>query len=150
MSYPEKYGSGVRTGYTLSRKGIEFCRKECGVDHCISNGEAHNHNENVSRWVTEHLTKDEINTLLSERELSDYIEDRLNEYREEGDYDRYDALLEKMQNGSLSMPDVVWVSKENQLMCAEITTDSYGQEIIEAKAETALELEMQIIFVPAT
>ena len=56
--------------------------------------------------MVDNLSRVELETVRSERELSDFLETRLNEYYNY-DRDQYEELLEAMQNHKLSMPDFI-------------------------------------------
>lgn len=151
IEYPEKYGQGARECFVLTKTGQDFIKNECHIDKAVSNGESYNHNENVSRWIANNLTKQEIGTLLNERQIRDILEDHLAQYREQGDYERYNELYEKLEQGQLSCPDIAYISSTTgQMVCIEITTSSYKDSDIEAKELCADELGVEIQFVSAT
>lgn len=150
VSVPDRHGNGVKTFYELtSKKGKDFCRQECNVKDFISNGNASVHNAKVSEYLANNLTKNELSTVMSERELHPFIEDRLQEYWDKQEYDHYNELLEALNNNQLSMPDVIYKSESNpgMIIAIEVITDNYGNEEISAKLETAelLGIEIQIV-----
>ena len=98
--------------------------------------------------MVDNLSRIELETVRSERELSDFLETRLNEYYNY-DRDQYEELLEAMQNHKLSMPDFIYTSTEGELIAVEIVTSSYSQEDIDMKLETAAHLQIQIEIVQA-
>ena len=151
IEYPEKYGQGSRECFVLTKTGQDFLRKECHIDKSVSNGESYHHNENVSRWVANNLNKEEIGTLLNERQIRDILEDHLTQYREQGDYERYNELYEKLEQGQLSCPDIAYISSTTgHMVCIEITTSSYKDSDIEAKELCADVLGTEIQFVSAS
>lgn len=150
VEYPEKYGEGSRECFVLTKTGMNFIKAECHIDKAVSNGESYHHNENCSRWIAENLNKQEIATLLNERQIRDIIEDHLAQYREQGDYERYNELYERLEQGQLSCPDIAYISSSTgQMVCIEITTSSYRESDIEAKEICADELGVEIHFVSA-
>lgn len=151
VSYPEKYGTGTRECFVLTDKGKQFVKDECHIDKIVSNGESYHHNENVSRWICQNLNKQEIGSILNERQARDIIEDHLAQYREQGDFERYYELQEQLEHGKISMPDIIYKdSSTGEMVCVEITTSSYKEADIAAKETAANELGMAIQFVSAT
>ena len=150
VSVPNKYGSGYRTFYELTEKqGKDFARQECNIHHFISNGNASVHNNAVSSYLVGNLSKKELDSCLSERELSDFITDRLNEYLYNQQHDQYQELLDALQNNQISLPDVVYKTEQGTYEAIEITTDSYGRAEIDSKILTCELLSIEITFVEA-
>lgn len=150
VSVPNKHGDGFRNFYELTEKhGKDFARSECGVTHFISNANASIHNASVSAYLVDNLSKKELDTCLSERELSDFISDRLNEYLNNQEQDHYQELLDALQNNQLSLPDIVYKTEQGTYEAIEITTDSYGREEIDSKLMTCKLLNIEITFVEA-
>lgn len=147
VSIPDKHGPGCKTYFELTEKaGKNFCHQECGIQKFISNGNATVHNAAVSAYLAENLNKKELETVMSERELKPFLEDRLQEYHDRND-ERYDQLMEGIKNHTLSMPDVVYKTEQGTYLAIEITTDSYGQAEIDAKIETCELLGLEVTFV---
>lgn len=108
VNIPDKHGSGCKSYFELTEKtGKNFCRQECGIQKFISNGNATIHNAAVSFYLAENLNKRELETVMSERELKPFIEDRLQEYYDRND-ERYDQLMDGLKNHTLSMTDVIY------------------------------------------
>lgn len=150
VSVPNKYGGGYRTFYELTEKqGKDFARQECNVHHFISNGNASVHNNAVSSYLVDNLSKKELDSCLSERELSDFITDRLNEYLNNQQHDQYQELLDALQNNQISLPDIVYKTEQGTYEAIEITTDSYGRAEIDSKLLTCELLSIEITFVEA-
>lgn len=150
VSVPNKYGGGYRTFYELTEKqGKDFARQECNVHHFISNGNASVHNNAVSSYLVDNLSKKELDSCLSERELSDFITDRLNEYLNNQQHDQYQELLDALQNNQISLPDIVYKTEQGTFEAIEITTDSYGRAEIDSKLLTCELLSLEITFVEA-
>ena len=150
VAYPEKYGAGTRESFVLTNMGKQFVKNECRIDKIVSNGESYHHNENVSRWICQNLYKQEIGSILNERQAKDIIEDHLSHYREQGDFERYYELQEQLEQGKLSMPDIIYKNSMGEMVCIEITTSSYKEADIAAKEMAADELGIAIQFVNAT
>ena len=93
------------------------------------------------------LSKKELDTYLSERELQPFIEDRLQEYLDKQEHDHYQELVDALQNNQLSMPDVIYKTELGTWEAIEITTDSYGNEEIESKTMTCELLSIEVTFV---
>lgn len=148
VSVPEKHGNGIKTFYELTnKKGKDFCRQECNIKHFISNGNASVHNSKVSEHLADNLSKKELDSVMSERELQPFIESRLQEYLDKQEHDHYEELIDALKNNQLSMPDIVYKTEQGTYEAIEITTDNYGNEEIEAKTMTCELLSVEVTFV---
>ena len=148
VSVPDRHGNGIKTFYELTdKKGKNFCRQECGIKHFISNGNASVHNSRVSEYLTDNLSKKEIDSVISEREMKSFIESRLQEYLDKQEYDHYQELMDALKSNQLSMPDIIYKTKQGIYEAVEITTDNYGNEQIESKAMTCELLSVEVTFV---
>ncbi len=147
VSVPDKHGTGIRTFYELNKKGKEFCRQECGIKSFISNGNASVHNAKVSEYLANNLSKKELDSVMSERELKPFIESRLQEYLDKQEHDHYEELMDALKNNQLSMPDIIYKTEQGIFEAIEIITDSYGNTDIEAKTMTCELLSVEVTFV---
>ncbi len=148
ISVPDRHGNGIKTFYELTdKKGKDFCRKECGIKHFISNGNASVHNSRVSEYLADNLSKKEIDSVMSEREMKPFIESRLQEYLDKQEHDHYQELMDALKSNQLSMPDIVYKTEQGTYEAIEITTDNYGNEEIESKAMTCELLSVEVTFV---
>ena len=148
ISVPNKHGSGSKSFYELTdKKGKDFCRQECNIKHFISNGHAALHNAKVSEYLASNLSKKELDSVMSERELKPFIESRLQEYLDKQEHDHYQELMDALKNSQLSMPDILYRTEHGTFEAIEIITNSYGQEEIESKAMTCDLLSIEVTFV---
>lgn len=147
VSVPDRHGNGIKTFFELKDKGKTFCRQECGVKHFISNGNASVHNSKVSEYIASNLTKKEIDSCLSERELQPFIESRLQEYLDRQEHDQYEELLDALRNDNLSMPDIVYKTEQGTFESIEVITDNYGNTEIDSKILTCELLSIEVTFV---
>lgn len=148
VSVPDKHGNGIKTFYELTdKKGKNFCRQECGIKHFISNGNASVHNSKVSEYLANNLSKRELDSVMSERELQPFIENRLQEYLDKKEHDHYEELLDALRNNQLSMPDIIYKTEQGTYEAIEITTDNYGNEEIDSKTMTCELLSIEVTFV---
>lgn len=148
ISVPNKHGNGSKSFYELTdKKGKDFCRQECNVKHFISNGHAALHNAKVSEYLASNLSKKELDSVISERELKPFIESRLQEYLDKQEHDHYQELINALKNSQLSMPDIIYKTEQGTFESIEVTTDSYGQEEIESKATTCELLSIEVTFI---
>lgn len=148
ISVPDKHGAGIKTFFQLTdKKGKEFCRQECNVKQFISNGNASVHNAKVSEYLANNLSKREMDSCLSERELKPFIESRLQEYLDKQEHDHYEELMSALKNNQLSMPDIVYKTEQNTYEAIEVITDNYGNEEIESKTLTCELLSIEVTFV---
>ena len=148
VSVPNRHGNEIKTFYELTdKKGKDFCRQECGIKQFISNGNASVHNARVSEYLIDHLSKKELDSVISEREMQPFIESRLQEYLDKQEHDHYEELIDALQNNQLSMPDIIYKTEQGTFEAIEITTDNYGNEEIEAKTMTCELLSIEVTFV---
>ncbi len=148
VSVPNRHGNEIKTFYELTdKKGKDFCRQECGIKQFISNGNASVHNAKVSEYLADNLSKRELDSVMSERELQPFIESRLQEYLDKQDHDHYQELIDALKNNQLSMPDIIYKTDQQTYEAIEITTDNYGNEEIEAKTMTCELLSIEVTFV---
>ena len=113
----------------------------------VSNGNSTRHNGELANYVSSNLSKHEIENMVCERELKDFIEDRLQEYYDRND-ERYDQLLEGIKNHTLSMPDIVYIKEGTTTsMAIELITNNYSQEEIDCKIETCETLGISLTLV---
>ena len=148
ISVPDRHGNGIKTFYELTdKKGKNFCRQECGIKHFISNGNASVHNSRVSEYLADNLSKKEIDSVMSEREMKPFIESRLQEYLDKQEHDHYQELMDALKSNQLSMPDIIYKTDQGIYEAVEITTDNYGNEEIESKAMTCELLSVEVTFV---
>ena len=149
VSVPDKHGSGIKTFYELNKKGKEFCKQECGIKSFISNGNASVHNAKVSEYLANNLSKKELDSVMSERELKPFIESRLQEYFDKQEHDHYEELWDALKNNQLSMPDIIYKTELNTFEAIEVYTDNYGNTEIDSKLITCELLSVEVTFVPA-
>lgn len=149
VSVPDRHGNDIKTFYELTdKKGKDFCRQECGIKHFISNGNASIHNSRVSEYLADNLSKRELDSVISERELQPFIESRLQEYLDRQEHDHYQELVDALKNNQLSMPDIIYKTEQETYEAIEIITNNYGEEEIESKAVTCELLSVEVTFVP--
>lgn len=148
VSVPGKHGNEIKTFYELTdKKGKAFCRQECGIKQFISNGNASVHNARVSEYLIDHLSKKELDSVISEREMQPFIESRLQEYLDKQEHDHYEELIDALQNNQLSMPDIIYKTEQGTFEAIEITTDNYGNAEIDSKIMTCELLSIEVTFV---
>ncbi len=148
VSVPDRHGDGIKTFYELTdKKGKDFCRQECNIKHFISNGNASMHNAKVSEYLADNLSKKELDSVMSERELQPFIESRLQEYLDRQEHDHYEELMDALKSSQLSMPDVIYKTEIGTYEAIEVTTDNYGNEEIENKTMTCELLSVEVTFV---
>lgn len=148
VSIPDKHGNKISKFYELTdKKGKDFCRQECGIKKFISNGNATVHNAKVSEYLSNNLSKKELYSVISEREMQSFVESRLQEYLDKQEHDHYEELMDALKNNQLSFPDIIYKTEQNTYEAIEITTDNYGNEIIESKTMTCELLSIEVTFV---
>lgn len=148
VSVPDKHGNGIKTFYELTdKKGKDFCRQECNVKNFISNGNASVHNAKVSEYLADNLSKKELDSVISEREVRSFIESRLQEYLDKQEHDHYEELIDALKNNQLSMPDIIYETEQGTYEAIEVITDNYGNTEIDSKIMTCELLSIEVTFV---
>ena len=134
VSYPSRYNNQMSSNkcYQLTAKGKQFVEQQFQISRC-QNGFAIEHNCKVAEVICS-LNKDEIDSVRSEWESRDQMEEALEQMRQEGNLDQYDYYMDLYREGKISAPDITYTSSVTQeLVCIEITTGSYKEEDIQAK-----------------
>lgn len=152
---PNPYGANSKCYYELTKKGKEWCLNHCKditKTSFISNGNSTRHNGELANYVSSNLTKKELDNMLCERELKGFIEDRLQEYYDRND-ERYEQLLDRLKEHTLSMPDIVYVKETTTnietYIAIECITSNYSQEEIDMKIETCEVLGIELTLIRA-
>ena len=101
----------------------------------------------MSEYLADNLSKKEMDSVISEREIQPFIESRLQEYLDKQEHDHYEELIDALKNNQLSMPDIVYKTEQGIYEAIEIVTDNYGNEEIEAKTMTCELLSIEVTFV---
>lgn len=148
VSVPDRHGNGIKTFYELTdRTGKDFCKRECSVTKFISNGNSCLHNSKVSEYLADNLSKKELESVMSERELQPFIESRLQEYLDNQEHERYQELMDALKGHQLSMPDIIYKTELGTYEAIEVTTDNYGSQELELKSMTCELLSVEVTFV---
>lgn len=148
VTYPSRYNKQICSNkcYALSRKGKDFVEKKYGISRCQSSHAAE-HNCKVAEIICS-LDKKEIETVQSEWETRDQMEEIIDNMRNEGNYDQYDYYINLWKEGKISSPDIVYTSKiTHELVCCEVVTANYKDTDIEAKEVAGEILEINVEYV---
>lgn len=134
VTYPSKYNHQQKSNqcYALTKKGKEFVASQYGINRCQS-GHAAEHNCKVAEIICS-LNKEEIESVRSEWESRDQMQELLDNMRNEGDYSQYDYYMDLWKDGKISAPDIVYTSSTtSEIVCVEVVTGNYKDSDIEAK-----------------
>ena len=69
---PKPFGASNKVYYELTKKGKDFCMKNCKditKSSFVSNGNSTRHNGELANYVSSNLSKHEIENMVCEREL---------------------------------------------------------------------------------
>jgi len=117
--------------FRLTKSGKYFTEKQLGLNNfykSVSIG----HDLEVAK-IYMNCSESERETWKTETDLRDQYNEMIDDMRE-NHYEEYDRLQEFLQENSISSIDGSYISDEtNMEMSAEVITDSYGREEIEAK-----------------
>ena len=122
-----------RAVYCLTTAGRDLCRRELCMTHLYSAQNPGHDLAIADRYFF--LTPEERDTIP--------------QLRDQGEEERAEELWNKLQDGLLSMPDAIYQPQSGPEICFEVVTNSYGQEEIQAKEDTAQALGMDIEFTRA-
>lgn len=126
--------------YKLTNLGKEVGADKFGLNNYMQTTDGHErHNLDVANKYME-LTREERLSVMNEREVRELVQDKI--YEIENKIERYQAQ-EMLDQGKMSMPDMVYVTKEGVTIGYETTTNNYGVEEIQAKMETCTFLEIE-------
>ncbi len=147
-TYPSRYNKSPKSNvsYALTKKGKDFIEQKYGISRC-QNSHAAEHNCKVAEVIC-NLDKKEIDTVQSEWQTRDQMQELLEQMRNEGDYDRYDYYMDLWKEGKISAVDVAYTSvKTGELVCCEVVTNSYKDSDIAAKEVCGEILQTEIEYV---
>lgn len=128
--------------YKLTNLGKEVGADKFGFKNYMQTTNGHErHNLDVANKYMS-LTKEERLTVMNEREVRELLQERIYEIENKQERDHYQELLDQ---GKMSMTDLVYVTEEGVTIGYETTTNNYGEEEIQAKIETCefLKIEYQ-------
>ena len=136
-----------RAVYCLTAAGRNLCRRELCMTHLYSAQNPGHDLAIADRYFS--LTPEERDTWKTESECRDLFTEHIRQLRDQGEEERAEELWNKLQDGLLSMPDAIYQPQGGPEICFEVVTNSYGQEEIQAKEDTAQALGMDIEFTRA-
>lgn len=148
VTYPSRYNKCPKSSvsYSLTKKGKDFIKQKYGISRC-QNAHAVEHNCKVAEIIC-NLDKKEIDTVQSEWETRDQMQELLEQMKTEGDYDQYDHYMDLWKEGLISSVDITYTSiKTGEMVCCEVVTNSYKDSDIEAKEICGEILQTEIEYV---
>lgn len=126
--------------YRLTPLGKEVGTKKFGLCNYVQEIGHERHNLDVANKYLS-LTEKERETVLNEREIKELVENQIKEIDQQEERDRYQEMLDQ---GAMSMPDIIYTTEEGVIVAFETITDNYGNIEIQAKEETCDFLNIQI------
>lgn len=148
VTYPSRYNNRPKSNvsYALTKKGKDFIRKKYGISRC-QNAHAVEHNCKVAEIICS-LDKKEIDTVQSEWETRNQMEENLEQMKQEGDYGQYNYYMDLWKAGLVSAVDITYISaKTGEMVCCEVVTNSYKDSDIQAKEHCGEILRTEIQYV---
>lgn len=148
VTYPSRYNKNPKSNvcYALTKKGKDFIGKKYGIDRC-QNSFAAEHNCKVAEIICR-LDKKEIETVQSEWQTRDQMQELLEQMKSEGDYDQYDYYMDLWKVGLVSAVDVAYTSASTgERVCIEVVTNSYKESDIQGKEYCGEILQTEIEYV---
>lgn len=125
--------------YKLTDKGKEVGANKFGLTNYAQSQSVRHNLDVANKYLS--LTKQEQQTCINEREVRELVQDRIYSIEQKIERDRYKEMLDQ---GQLSMPDIVYVSTEGVTIGFDTITNNYGKTEIQAKEEACNFLEIQL------
>lgn len=120
-----------RTVYRLTAKGRNLCKEVCNLSHLYSPQNPVHDLPLAERYCT--LSPIQRETWQTEGDLLERFFQKVEYMRDEGDEIAAQLLVREWDEGKISMPDCAYKVDVVTELAFEVTTNSYGQEEIEAK-----------------
>lgn len=127
--------------YKLTDKGKEIGTSRFGLTLYAQNTSVRHNMDLADKYIK--LTENERNSVLNEREVREMVQAKIVNLEQVQERDRYQEMLEQ---GKMSMPDIVYVSEQGTMIAYETITNNYGENEIQAKVETCEFLKIEYQF----
>lgn len=127
--------------YKLTDKGKEIGTSKFGLTLYAQNTSVRHNMDLADKYIK--LSENERMTILNEREVRELVQAKIVNLEQVQDRDRYQEMLEQ---GKMSMPDIVYVSEQGTMIAYETITNNYGENEIQAKVETCEFLKIEYQF----
>lgn len=127
--------------YKLTNEGKEYATKNWDIKNFMQSTDQHErHNLDVAAKYLS-LSPEERATVMNEREVRELVESKIYEIENKQERDHYKELLDQ---GAMSMPDIIYTLETGVTMAYETTTNNYGEEDIIAKQETCTFIKAEL------
>lgn len=127
--------------YKLTDKGKEIGTSRFGLTLYAQNTSVRHNMDLADKYMK--LSENERNSVLNEREVREMVQAKIVNLEQVQERDRYQEMLEQ---GKMSMPDIVYVSEQGTMIAYETITNNYGENEIQAKVETCEFLKIEYQF----
>lgn len=124
--------------YKLTDKGKEIGASKFGLSTYAQNTSVRHNLDLADKYIK--LSENERMTVLNEREVRELVQNQIANLEQAHERDRYQEMLDQ---GKMSMPDIVYVNEQNVIVAYETITNNYGDSEIQAKIETCEFLKIQ-------
>lgn len=141
VSYMVKGQAKNSVSYKTTAKGREVANKAFGLKN-FYHAQSPQHDIAVANKYFA-LDEQERESVKNETEIRIELESKIQEMMEY-DRERAEEYQKMLQEGLISVPDLMYTSKEGIEIAYEVVTDSYGKEQIEAKERACEILEVQL------
>lgn len=127
--------------YRLTSHGREVGTEKWGLKNYVQSTSLHErHNLDVAeKYVS--LSINERESVRNEIDLREIVQEKIYEIEQKQERDQAQELLDQ---GTMSMPDIVYTTTEGVSVAYETTTNNYGFEEIQAKEETCQFLQIEL------
>lgn len=124
--------------YKLTDKGKEIGASKFGLSTYAQNTSVRHNLDLADKYLK--LSENERQSVLNEREVRELVQNQIANLEQAHERDRYQEMLDQ---GKMSMPDIVYVNEQNVIVAYETITNNYGDSEIQAKIETCEFLKIQ-------
>lgn len=139
VAYDIKGSRENGVAYKLTSKGKEVGANKFGLNN-YAQSQSVRHNLDVAKKYLS-LTKEEQQTVINEREVREMLQDRIYSIEQKEERNKYQEMLDQ---GTMSMPDIVYTNAEGVTIAFDTITNNYGETEIQAKEEACNFLEIQL------
>lgn len=122
--------------YRLTSAGRSLCKANSITD--IYHAQNPHHDLGLVRAYEDAQVRGD--TWLTETEARSMFDAHVAQLRDQGDEERAQELLDKLQEGALTMPDALVVHRDGTVEAVEVVTNTYGEAEVIAKTDVCQEM----------
>lgn len=139
VSYSVKNETENRVAYRLTDEGKSVANEKFRLSNFNQSLSVRHNIDVADKYFS--LSQSERETVLNEREVRELVQEQINSIEQQQDRDRYQQMLDE---GRMSMPDMVYKSETGTVIAYETITNNYNETEIRAKEETCEFLKIEL------